>query len=109
MVGLWCLHGLITWYTSQKLALALFVLGLTALGVLLTQRFLTPRGSRTMVWRPGLFASMLISAWVVWLIFNLFWTLQPFYAIAWPIIGFIGTHERERAETRKRRASDIGV
>lgn len=27
----------------------------------------------------------------------------------WPLIGFIISHERERSEARKRKASDIGV
>lgn len=109
MVGLWCLHGLITWYLSRDLTLALCAVGLTALGVLLTQRFLAPRGSRTMRWRPGLFATMLISSWIGWLVISTFWTMEVIPALAWTLIGFIGTHERERSEARKRKASDIGV
>lgn len=109
MVGLWCVHGFVIWYLSRELALSLWSAGFVALGVLLTQWFLRPRDSRTMVWRPGLFASTLAFTWVFWLIFNTFWDVEAHHAIAWPLIGFISTHESARKTARKRRASDIGV
>lgn len=109
MVGLWGLHGLITWYLSRELPLTLWAFGLVAFGTVLTQWFLRPRGSRTMIWRPGLFAFTLALTWVFWLILNIFWDMQVQSAVIWPLIGFISTHESARQTSKKRTARDLGI
>lgn len=110
MVGLWGLHGCITWYLSHELDLTLWAVGFVAVGTVLTQWFLRPKGSRTMIWQPGLFAMTLTFAWALWAIFNAVWDLGVQHAIAWPLLGYLSRNynARETSATR-RRASDIGV
>lgn len=110
MVGLWGLHGFITWYLSRELAITLWAISLVGVGTVLTQWFLRPKGSRTMVWRPGLFAGALTITWIVWAILNIFWDMQAQNAAIWPLLGYIGSSSSAReASAQRRRARDIGV
>ncbi|WP_237221138.1 hypothetical protein [Rothia nasimurium] len=110
MWGLWGLHGFITWYLSRELAITLWAIGLVAVGTVLTQWFLRPKGSRTMVWRPGLFAGTLTITWVFWALLNMFWDIEVQHALAWPLIGYISSSYNVReASAQRRKARDIGV
>lgn len=110
MVGLWGLHGFITWYLSRELAITLWAIGLMGVGTVLTQWFLRPKGSRTMVWRPGLFAWTLTITWVFWALLNIFWDIEVQHALAWPLIGYISSsYSAREASAQRRKARDIGV